>query len=241
MLDATSLRKFTEKFQTSERNVAREYCQHLFLSYLYEQPHSEKLCFKGGTALRIVLQSPRFSEDLDFTALYINKDQIEACFINVLERFHQEAIPAELEEAKETTGGYLGRARFMVLDMPITIQIELSKRPGKPIHGDSDVIQNVYIPPYTLTHLPLSLIIEGKIQALLNRHKPRDFYDYFFLLHGNYPLVKDTQILQKVLELLEHEKIDFRRELKEFLPKSQAMLLRDFRKILEQKIRSFLE
>lgn len=240
MLDAISLKKFSDRFQTSELNVAREYCQHLFLSYLYEQPHSEKLCFKGGTALRVVLQSPRFSEDLDFTALYISKHQIEICFINVLERFHQENIPAELEEAKETTGGYLGRARFTLLNREVTIQIELSKRPGKPIHGDAAVIQNVYIPPYTITHLPVSFIIEGKIQALLNRQKPRDFYDYFFLLHGNYPLVKEKDVLQKVLELLKHEKIEFRRELKEFLPKSQAMLLRDFPNILEQKIRSFL-
>lgn len=240
MLDATSLRKFTDKFQTSEANVAREYCQHLFLSYLYEQPMSDQICFKGGTALRIVFQSPRFSEDLDFTLLHITKHQIETCFINVLERFNQATIPAELEEAKETTGGYLGRARFMVLGMSISIQIELSKRPGKSVHGDSAVIQNAYIPPYTLVHLPKSLIIEGKIQALLNRHKPRDFYDYFFLLHGDSPLVRDTAVLRRVLELLKNDRADFRKEIKQFLPKSQAMLLRDFPKILEQKIQSFL-
>jgi len=240
MLDATSLNKFTEKFQTSEMNVAREYCQHLFLSYLYEQPMSDQICFKGGTALRIVFQSPRFSEDLDFTALKITKHQIETCFINVLERFHQATIPAELEEAKETTGGYLGRASFMVLGIKVIIRIELSQRRGKPVHGDSNVIQNVYIPPYTLVHVPKSLIIEGKIQALLNRHKPRDFYDYFFLLHGDSPLVKDTAVLQRVLELLKSDHTDFRKEIKLFLPKSQAMLLRDFPKILEQKIRSFL-
>lgn len=67
MLSKENLEKFTKQKQTSVQNVVREYCQHLFLSFLYQNPGSEKLLFKGGTALRIVLKSPRFSEDLNFT------------------------------------------------------------------------------------------------------------------------------------------------------------------------------
>ena len=67
MLGRDNLEKFTKLQQTSVQNVVREYCQHLFLSFLYQNPGSEKLLFKGGTALRIILKSPRFSEDLDFT------------------------------------------------------------------------------------------------------------------------------------------------------------------------------
>ena len=48
------------------------------------------------------------------------------------------------------------------------------------------------------------------------------------------------ETLQMVLDLLKNTRIDFHSELKKFLPKSQARLLRDFPKILEQKIRSFL-
>ena len=39
---------------------------------------------------------------------------------------------------------------------------------------------NDYIPAYTLVHLGLEDIILGKLEALVDRHKPRDFYDYFF-------------------------------------------------------------
>src|SRR5581483_4538838 len=48
----------------------RDYIQHLFLYLLYTAPRREKVGFhfKGGTAIRIVYGSPRFSEDLDFNS-----------------------------------------------------------------------------------------------------------------------------------------------------------------------------
>ena len=49
----------------------------IFLSYLYQEPGSEKLLFKGGTALRIVFKSPRFSEDLDFSGFNFKHAEIE--------------------------------------------------------------------------------------------------------------------------------------------------------------------
>src|SRR3989338_1779982 len=85
MLSLESLREFTKKYQTKETNVLREYVQHLFLSSLYRFPGSERLLFKGGTALRIIYQSPRFSEDLDFTGQNIYAaSTIDALFISWL-------------------------------------------------------------------------------------------------------------------------------------------------------------
>ncbi len=66
MITRQFITELSTKNQTSEQNVAREYCQHLFLSYLYKRAGAEKLLFKGGTALRVIFKSPRFSEDLDF-------------------------------------------------------------------------------------------------------------------------------------------------------------------------------
>ena len=61
MLSRDNLEKFTKQGQTSVQNVVREYCQHLFLSFLYQNPGSEKLLFKGETALRIIFKkSPIF-------------------------------------------------------------------------------------------------------------------------------------------------------------------------------------
>jgi len=60
MLSENTIKELSVKLQTTEINIAREYFQHLFLSNLYKSKDSEKLAFKGGTALRIIYGSPLF-------------------------------------------------------------------------------------------------------------------------------------------------------------------------------------
>ncbi len=236
MLSRDNLEKFTKLQQTSVQNVAREYCQHLFLSYLYQNPGSEKMLFKGGTAMRVILKSPRFSEDLDFTGAGITHKEIEGLFTDTLANIEKTGMTVHLEEATKTTGGYLGIAIFEAYDMKTNVQIEVSLRRGKAFKKIRALIASDYIPAYTLVHLPLEDIIQGKLEALADRHKPRDFYDYFFLLSGDYPAARTKENLKNVLKLLRRENTNFQMELKKFLPASQAMHLRDFKKILEEKI-----
>ncbi|MBI2443629.1 MAG: nucleotidyl transferase AbiEii/AbiGii toxin family protein [Candidatus Magasanikbacteria bacterium] len=240
MLTIANLEKFTKQSQTSLDNIVREYCQHLFLSFLYRQSEADKLLFKGGTALRIVFKSPRFSEDLDFTGVNIRQAEIEEIFGNTLASVEQTGVQVELSVSKPTTGGYIGIAYFFAYGLKITVEIQVSLRVGKKLSGVSAFIENDYIPAYTLVHLPKDEIVQGKMEALLNRHKPRDFYDFFFLLSGNYPAAKETQNFIRVLKLLQESKVNFRNELRRFLPSSHAMHLRDFKKVLEQKIESYL-
>ena len=240
MLSEENLKKFIKIQQTGIENVAREYCQHLFLSYLYQNPESEKLLFKGGTALRILLKSPRFSEDLDFTGFGVTHHKVEEVLTNTLANIEKTAIKVEIAEAKRTTGGYLGIAFFEVCDMKIKIQLEVSLRNARNLKGTRALVESDYLPAYTLVHLSIEDMITGKLEALFARHKPRDFYDYFFLLSGNYPLVKERGNLKKVLELLQKQKINFQMELKKFLPASHAMHLRNFKRMLEQKIANYL-
>ena len=240
MLNRENLEKFTKVQQTSIQNVAREYCQHLFLSYLYQNPGSEKLLFKGGTALRVILKSPRFSEDLDFTGAGITHKEIEELFTNTLANIEKTGMTVSVTEAKRTTGGYLGIASFEAYGMKVNAQIEVSLRSGRNFKKTRALIASGYIPAYTLVHLHLDDIIAGKLEALFARRKPRDFYDYFFLLSGNYPAARSKEDLRKVLKLLREQKINFQTELKKFLPASHAMHLRDFKKVLERKILAYL-
>jgi hypothetical protein len=53
MITREALIRTATSGQTTELNVAREYCQHLFLSAFYQQSGSEQVKFKGGTALKI--------------------------------------------------------------------------------------------------------------------------------------------------------------------------------------------
>lgn len=241
MISKSEFEKLAKSKQTDMENILREYCQHLFLSFLYRQRGAEKLLFKGGTALRIIYESPRFSEDLDFTGMNISAVEVEEILANAFAEIERAGIDIEISESKKTTGGYLAIATFILHDRKISIQIEISFRGGKKSgRGERTLINGDYAPPYTLVQLSKEDLVQGKIDALVNRKKPRDFYDYYFFLSGNFPAVRETENLETVRDLLKNSKINFRSEFGRFLPAGYASLMRDFRTILERKIKEFL-
>ena len=130
---------------------------------------------------------------------------------------------------------------FKIEENITKIQIEISLRGDKQITGTRAIIQNDFIPAYTLVQLLTEYLISQKIEALVDRKKPRDFFDYYYLLSGNYAVAKNKNNLQKILVLLKESKIDFRSELRRFLPVSQARHMKDFRKILIDKINNYLD
>jgi len=70
MLDKDTAQDLSRELRIDLFTVYREYLQLLFLKYFYNQKESQKIYFKGGTALRFLYGSFRFSEDLDFTSAY---------------------------------------------------------------------------------------------------------------------------------------------------------------------------
>lgn len=241
MISKSLIEGLTHKYQTIQVNIAREYCQHLFLSYLYQKKKSDRLLFKGGTALRFIYNSPRFSEDLNFSAYNMTMRQIETIFIDSINDIAQTGIGIELEEAKITSGGYLAIARFTFLDFKQAIQIEVSMRSKKlKITSEINLINSEYIPSYNIVFLAEKDLIEEKIQALLDRAKPRDFFDIYFLLRANLSTPKDSLSLNKVIKKLEETKIDFKKELRIFLPKSHHNILKDFKNILKRELNKYV-
>lgn len=49
--------------------IVREEYEMIILNRIFESPFGKKLVFRGGTALRLAYNSPRFSDDLDFAQL----------------------------------------------------------------------------------------------------------------------------------------------------------------------------
>jgi len=236
MISNQFIKDFSTKYQTSDLNVRREYIQHLFLSYFYRHPKSSKIYFKGGTALRIIYRSPRFSEDLDFSLSEVTIDQIEDIVIDTIREIEREGIKIDIKESKKTTGGYLAIISFSLQGQKIDIKLEISQRKEKNI-GEIITIINDYIPPYNMTAITKELLVAGKIHALLERQKARDFYDLYYFLRANLISVNEKNILPKVLALLSNNNIQFNKELKIFLPKSHWGIIKDFKKILAQEIR----
>src|SRR3989338_3198255 len=101
MITHETLQKLAAQYQTGVfPNITREYFQHLFLSELYKLDGAENLLFKGGTALRIVYGSPRFSEDLDFSLIHISdyqkKEYVENLFVSVLTAIGKISVRVEI-------------------------------------------------------------------------------------------------------------------------------------------------
>lgn len=86
-------------------------------------------------------------------------------------------MAVHVDEDTKTTGRYLGIAIFEAYDMKINVQIEISLKRGKAFKKTRSLTTNDYIPAYTLVNLSLDGIIQGKFDALMDRRKPRGFYD----------------------------------------------------------------
>jgi len=69
-------------------NALKEIFQEIVLLGLYRGNFFSSAAFYGGTALRILYGSRRFSEDLDFSLIEKNPDfNIEPYFQNIIEEF----------------------------------------------------------------------------------------------------------------------------------------------------------
>ncbi len=240
MIEASILKEFAQRYQTTLDNVVREYFQHLFLSHLYQEKKSESLLFKGGTALRLIWQSPRFSEDLDFTGHKISIHQIETVVETALEKMEKSGVRTDIEESKKTSGGYLAIFGFETDEYKSGIQIEVSLRAETGAAAQAALIQSDLLPPYTLIHLDEKKLVGEKIRACLTRAKARDFYDLYFILRSRMPFkevfLKDKTLKTKLRVGVERQKLDMRGELKIFLPVSQHNLLKNFKAVLLAEI-----
>lgn len=247
MISNETLEKLAIQYQTSVfPNIVREYFQHVFLSELYKLPETEKILFKGGTALRMVYGSPRFSEDLDFSVFKVEqhdlKKFVEDLFVKVLLEIERVGIRVEIgEKSTETTGGYFGTATLMLLDFqPVGVEINVSSRNGRGINGEVDSIANDFVPTYTLIHLPQDELVEEKIfGALRERKKPRDFYDLYFIMRKGMLSTDHRNRLKKMKDaiLADARSIDFRGELGAFLPVDHQIIVRDFNRALEAELK----
>jgi predicted nucleotidyltransferase component of viral defense system len=237
MINLDTIQSLATKLQTRDINIAREYIQNLFLSFFYAQKESSNILFKGGTALRIVFQSPRFSEDLDFsTNKFFSLKEIEQIIIKTIGNIEHLGIKTNIKESKATSGDYLGIINFKFLEYSIDVFLEISFREKTGIKGETVVVNNSFIPSYILVILAQDQMVAEKIQATLTRQKPRDFFDIYFLLRGNMIAVDNKASLKPIKDIIEKTKINFSNELKVFLPFHQQLIIKDFKSNLLREI-----
>lgn len=227
------------KYQTNDQNIVNEYFQHLFLSNFYQNKNAKNIFFKGGTALRLVYNSPRYSEDLDFSSGKLRGSQIEKILLETFVVIEKEGIEIKLIEAKETTGGYLGIIKLKDDKYSSRLKLEISFRDKKAV-GEAIYIQSEFMPQYIIFALNRKVIVSEKIQALLTRQKPRDFYDLYFILRSNLMTSDQKNLLSEAKLKILDSKLDFSKELKTFLPRSHWPIIKDLKKNLIFEIGKFI-
>lgn len=110
--------------------VVREFWEIVILKGLFESAEGRFLIFKGGTALRLVYGSTRFSEDLVFS---LTEDKLKGKFKLLIKKIvspYPELTVTDLEEKYYT---YLGEIKVTedYLPSPFRIKVEISKRRKK--------------------------------------------------------------------------------------------------------------
>lgn len=224
--------------QEPQRGVARRRVStHLFLAAFYQRKGSERVMFKGGTALRIVYGNPRFSEGVDFSGFGIKLVEIEDGVADAASALEMQGMSVNVEESKATSGGYLGILRCRLFEFDVQVQIGVSLRKRNGVQGQGQLISPELFTPYVLTYLPETLLVNEKISAVLTRAKPRDYFDLYFLLRKNMISPAQKARLKPVRTAIQNSKIDFRRELSQFLPQSHAQVIKDFREVLLAELR----
>lgn len=170
----------------------REYLQHVILRALYEQKIFKDWVFHGGTALRIIHELNRFSEDLDFHLKENNQDYNFGPIIKKIrkELQHQGYVISDSSINDKTVRSTFIRFNNLLFECGLTphqneklsIKLELDTNPPQGYQIETKVV-NTYF-PFILTHHKIESFLSGKIHALLQRPytKGRDFYDLIFLL-----------------------------------------------------------
>ncbi|MBI2062002.1 MAG: nucleotidyl transferase AbiEii/AbiGii toxin family protein [Nitrospirae bacterium] len=238
MISQSQITELSDRWQTPESNVAREFVQHVLLCALFQiRGADSKLAFKGGTALHLLRRSPRFSEDLDFTA-WARPFHIGEWIKQAAKEAGRAGLNFKTVESNPTSGGWLALTETRVHDWPVQIEWNVSLRGGRvsPAH-ETVLVTTPLWTPYTVTALSMDQMVQEKIEALLRRQEPRDFFDLYFVIRERLGIKKIVARKEKLLRLA--REINLRaaaRELKEFLPRTHWAVIKQLPKILSQEI-----
>lgn len=191
--------------------VVREFWEVLILKGLFDSPEGKYLIFKGGTALRLVYGSPRFSEDLDFS---LTEDQLKGTFKPLVKKVvspYPELTITDLEEKYYT---YLSEIKVSqeYLPSPFRIKIEVSKRAVRGYKSDLAMISSPVSTLHCLGRVAaLEQLYKDKIACLKDRAKPKDVFDLWYICQKLKRPYEAGSILPPQKELV--------RDLRKYLPK----------------------
>ncbi len=198
------LKNYSPLSKQEELNALKEIYQEIALAGLARSDFFKVAAFQGGTALRIVHQLKRFSEDLDFVLLQPNESFRWEVFLKAVElEFKSFGVNLEIKQRAEAKGAiktaFLKEdsfARILELtydrlpsdEQKISIKLEIDTLPPEGgIHENAFLI---YPYPFSVLVQNLPSLFASKCHALLCRRyeKGRDWFDFLWYLSRNTPI-----------------------------------------------------
>lgn len=211
----------SKELQININNIVREYWEMFVLNELYASPLANVLIFKGGTALRLIYKSPRFSEDLDFSLL---KKADFSKFKKVMGKIIVSQSELSLKEIYSKKYTYFALIKFKqdYLAQTLPIKVEVSKRKILLKENKDFKLLTASSPTSNLKPLVRALTLErmfeNKLDALSSRSKARDLFDIWFI--GQ--LLHRKQISLPKIKMIEKE---IKQELHRLLPKNYYQII----------------
>lgn len=241
-------------YHIDEFSIRREYLQLLFLSYLYQHKKADDIYFKGGTAIHLLFDSPRFSEDLDFSTTF-DKKNIKSIINDVQNSMKKELNGLQILLLYTGSLGIRYRIKYVAPDFkyPFVIRLDFSNK--KAIEANTTLISTrfpiVQFP--VVRHVSSIEILAEKIRALYCRSKGRDIFDVWYLLEKGVTLdnklirikikeigddFQETKLLEKIKNLSDTQ---LRLDLAKFLPITQKKIIPLLKESLFKKIKTLLK
>ncbi|WP_428739789.1 nucleotidyl transferase AbiEii/AbiGii toxin family protein [Sulfurimonas sp.] len=217
-----ALIKMLEKYDLRDSNASfdalREILQEIVLLGLYDAGFFKHAAFYGGTALRILHNLPRFSEDLDFSLLESNSEfnlkPYEEAIISTLKAFGFD-VTIEIKEKNNSSAIASAFVKGNTIehlininapkditnkihrDQAVKIKLEVDTNP--PLDFETQNVIRLTPRPFSINAFTLPSLYAGKMHAILcrawsSRPKGRDWYDLVWYIANDVEL--DTKHLK---------------------------------------------
>jgi len=220
-MNLQQLNDFKKQLNISSDQILREEAEMIFLDELAKDKLSAKLVFYGGTALRLVYNSPRFSEDIDL---------IHIRSINFLEfeKFIQETIKKnsrwQLKDIKNkrNTMFALISIKDEKLKHGFSLKIELHNPAKKAeLETELSLIKSPLSVAEPLLLTPtLNELKKLKENALASRKKARDIFDLWYISQS----LRENFVTPA--KMPRYSETEFKNELQVFLPKKYYPIIK---------------
>jgi len=165
------------------------------LEIIFNSKLAAKLSFLGGTALRIVHDNTRFSEDLDFDNFKLTEKEFIQLTGEIQKGLKLEGYDVEIRNVLKRAFRCYIRLPQVLYDSSVSnlkqekILIQVDTEPHHYAYQPDKVFINKFDIFTKISVTPPDILLAQKIYALLGRKraKGRDFYDVIFLLKKTKP------------------------------------------------------